>query len=480
MSKWRLDKLSSKLPNRNYGKTNRDNIAARLIDINYVVDNMNEVLEDVFTTISNNGSSGSGGNTGGGNTGGGILLNTTAVSSSDGDDATGVVGDGNKPFATVNAATTAGATNVLILPGTYTEIVQLQSNTTYYCMAGVEFTSGGLTTTTDSNVSIENVRWLGYAVFLSAAYLKAECKSFKNIFIEFDYMDQTSGSVSNKFEPADANIKSDITIHANSVKVYAAQTGNGFNFYKDVDFNMVIAGDATASICLLRGTSSWTGNGYIKFRKAYILNGGGSGAHWYRGFIASQPGNTGHIEVVGDIVVDPAVTHTGTNGLIAGNAPGISVTHTGDIDAGGLPIVASYGGNSANHKFNGNIKGTHAFANLSGSGSLQVVDSTINCDLTSTINTRGDVLFYNTKITKGTNGTPLTFQEQPELHFYNCMIHEPGGSSDVITATGSVSAQLNVNMVNTVVSRDLPANINVLSTTPNAVVTETNLRAPQI
>ena len=44
---WRINRLLYKLPNRPFAKTNKDNRAARLVDINFVVDEINLVLEEI-------------------------------------------------------------------------------------------------------------------------------------------------------------------------------------------------------------------------------------------------------------------------------------------------------------------------------------------------------------------------------------------------------------------------------------------------
>jgi hypothetical protein len=44
---WKINRLLYKLPNRPFAKTNKDNRAARLVDINFVVDEINLVLEEI-------------------------------------------------------------------------------------------------------------------------------------------------------------------------------------------------------------------------------------------------------------------------------------------------------------------------------------------------------------------------------------------------------------------------------------------------
>lgn len=87
---------------------------------------------------------------------------STAFIATDGDDLTGVVGDGNKPFSTLTAAANSGAKVVYILPGTYSTTHALVSGVTYYCAPGVIFNSGKLTAL---NLSLVDTKWLGHARF---------------------------------------------------------------------------------------------------------------------------------------------------------------------------------------------------------------------------------------------------------------------------------------------------------------------------
>jgi hypothetical protein len=61
------------------------------------------------------------------------------VNPSSGDDTTAVVGDGNKPYETVTKAADAGADAVFLLPGNYSETINLSSGMTYFSYPGVTF-----------------------------------------------------------------------------------------------------------------------------------------------------------------------------------------------------------------------------------------------------------------------------------------------------------------------------------------------------
>ena len=90
------------------------------------------------------------------------MANVAFVSRTTGNDGTGALGDGNKPYLNINVADTV-ASIVMILPGTYSETVTLKTGTTYYCYPGVVFTSGGLRA---PGTALIDTRWLGHADFI--------------------------------------------------------------------------------------------------------------------------------------------------------------------------------------------------------------------------------------------------------------------------------------------------------------------------
>lgn len=79
-----------------------------------------------------------------------------------GDNNTGNVGDGNKPYSTVSAAILAGPDAIFLLPGNYSETINLTSGMTYFSYPGVTFVSGGLRAISTQ----EGTKWLGYSSFI--------------------------------------------------------------------------------------------------------------------------------------------------------------------------------------------------------------------------------------------------------------------------------------------------------------------------
>jgi hypothetical protein len=114
----------------------------------------------------------------------------TAVVAPGGDDSTGVVGDGNKPFATVTSAQTV-SDYIIILPGSYGETITLGDGVNYYSNPGVVFTGGGLSAPVET---ITNTKWLGHADFISSNYHVIKLSPIRcvNLVIEFNRIIDTS------------------------------------------------------------------------------------------------------------------------------------------------------------------------------------------------------------------------------------------------------------------------------------------------
>ena len=111
-----------------------------------------------------------------------------------GNNSTGVVGDGNKPFATITfAQTQPNVELVYILPGTHTGSHQILSDITYYCAPGAKFSGNSSTyigRVTDLGVP-QRVRWIGHAVFLQN-HGGFRFERDGDYYVEFDSMENTS------------------------------------------------------------------------------------------------------------------------------------------------------------------------------------------------------------------------------------------------------------------------------------------------
>jgi len=154
------------------------------------------------------------------------LLRTAVIDPQTGDDTTGTIGDGNLPYKTIAAATTAGATNFYLLPGTYTETVTVASNHTYYSAQGVLFTDGGITAPAGTG-QISNWKWYGNANFVGdfpVFYLINNDIYYTDLVFEFDTIRTTGGNSRDLYIYASVaqNDESTVTIIGNEIDSYSA------------------------------------------------------------------------------------------------------------------------------------------------------------------------------------------------------------------------------------------------------------------
>lgn len=327
------------------------------------------------------------------------IMDNVAFVTPSGDNSTGTIGDMNKPYKTVAAAINAGVETVILLPGTYTELVRMDSNQIFYCMPGVEFASGGVSMATGGIVT--NARWLGHANFKKSAKIEGVADYFDDIYIEFNEMDQTSNTVSNYFKPLDDTQPCGVTIKCNKLKATAGQNGSALAFKYKTNFHIEIAGEVT-SLGNVVGCFTYSGQGYIKFKKA-ILHDSGAALDWYRGFLSSQVMASGDnkITIIGDIRVGSGVTQVGTAGVFAGNSPSLSVIHKGNIDANGLTLVGGYGAASGTIELEGNYIGNNKICTLTGSANLIARNSFFSFGTTGTTASTGKVKFDNCEFEDG-------------------------------------------------------------------------------
>lgn len=112
----------------------------------------------------------------GGNGGSVSVANSALVSSANGDDATGEVGDWGSPFATLGAAVSAGARVILVDDGTYTvNDITVGDGTTIRSVSGmynnVTFSVAGASTfglDVGSNIRIQGIKFVGTPQAMSA------------------------------------------------------------------------------------------------------------------------------------------------------------------------------------------------------------------------------------------------------------------------------------------------------------------------
>lgn len=160
---------------------------------------------------------------------------TAFVSPQYGDDNTGVVGDANKPFATVGFAQDQ-TTYIYLTPSNYSETIFLKSGKTYYAPFGVKFISGGLR----CNTLISKTKWLGHADFYGnffAIYLLGG--EYRDVTIEFNSI-TTLGASSRSLYVDAVGTTTNIDIKGVYIDAYGANAHG-------VRFQGVVTGSCTIS-----------------------------------------------------------------------------------------------------------------------------------------------------------------------------------------------------------------------------------------
>lgn len=122
------------------------------------------------------------------------------ISKVEGDNNTGEIGDGNKPYFSLSSAAAAGARKFILMPGVWTGDLYIQYNDVeIYAMQGVEFKRGIRLLSS----AIVNFRLSGHAIFTGFQYWAFRIQSmapaqvagetYGQIDIEFDYANNSGG-----------------------------------------------------------------------------------------------------------------------------------------------------------------------------------------------------------------------------------------------------------------------------------------------
>jgi len=253
------------------------------------------------------------------------LLRTAVIDPQTGDDATGTIGDGNLPYKTIAAATSAGATNFYLLPGTYTETVTVASNHTYYSAQGVLFTGGGIASPAGAG-QISNWKWYGNANFIGdfrAFYLVNNDVYYTDLVFEFDTIRTTGGNSIDLYIWASLSqdAESTVTIIGNEIDSYSANA-NVIGPYGNISGTINIRKKLSGFYSLI--ASSGLGKLTINCPNMVLKDGGFAGNNGaYKQLFVSY-GVTGYedITINGNFYSEV----TGTLGSIAG----VIVFHLGD------------------------------------------------------------------------------------------------------------------------------------------------------
>ena len=138
----------------------------------------------------------------------------------------GVVGDGNKPFQTIEQANASGASFVRLLPGIYAGTNVLESKI-YYSDPGVNFPINSKIT--DNGLSI-NAAFIGNAVFGTNSF-GIETTADSNLYVECEEFDNTRNFVFTLSDTLTANVfvrvKKGVVVNTDNGAAFGSQVRGG-------------------------------------------------------------------------------------------------------------------------------------------------------------------------------------------------------------------------------------------------------------
>ena len=346
----------------------------------------------------------------GGDSGGGSGENTweiptvAFVNPTTGDNLTAVIGDGNKPYATIAAA--QAASNIVFLqPDEYEEIIALDSGKTYFSYPGVIFTTGGIV---NVGVTLVGTKFLGYAKFFGNQNLiRLDNITLTDVVIEFDSAETTSEAAGGCCF-IDCDNPSTLTFKCNSLKDIYNGNAFGASFKGPITGTLDVAESIIGSygVLALGFSGEYLHNFTVNCPRIVCLNAGGFGnldpykqavnyGGTEAGYKTTINGNIYH-EVVGTLgsfsgCVVARYTGGGTleiNGnLVGGDQRGIVNLSTDSIILnGGIDTVASAFTVTTGELLIKNSTILQGIANsITGSPKVWIYGSTINSTTTANV-----------------------------------------------------------------------------------------------
>lgn len=351
-----------------------------------------------------------------------------------GSDITGTVGDQNLPYQSIAAAATAADT-VIMLPGSYTETINLEDGKIYYAMPGVIFTSG----TVQVLAPAVKASWLGSAIFTGSSRGLKVIRGGADIYFEFDKMD-------NNISFLEATVDCDININCNSILNTGASGFAGGGTVRDganVNVNVKHFWHCNHRLIFFRqNTKPYEGRFEVTCPDIRILNGGVYGNAVKTVFEMDLCDGAEFI-FNGNMTNDNAVLGTGLVSGILGITNHFAVskfTINGDMDGGiaNTCIWTSYRARIDDFIINGDITAANNFplylrpsgGNYTGLVNRMVLNGSkitgpnwpLSIEDGFEIYFR-DCSFYNGEV--GDNTTNIQYLagegDPSDLYFYNCI-----------------------------------------------------------
>ena len=372
------------------------------------------------------------------------------VNPTKGDNLTAVIGDGNKPYATIAAA--QAASNIVFLqPDEYTEIIALDSGKTYFSYPGVIFTSGGINNTGSTLVG---TKFLGHAKFFGNSNLiRLDNITLTDVVIEFDSAETTSGA-SGGCVWVDCDNPSTLTFKCNSLKDIYNGNAFGASFKGPITGTLDVAESIIGSygVLALGFSGEYLHNFTVNCPRIVCLNAGGFGnLDPYK-----QAVNYGGTE---------AGYKTTINGNIYHEVVGVFVPITLGNFSG--CVVARYSGGGT-LEINGNIIGGYQRGIVNLSTDSIILNGTIDTIASAFTITTGELLIKNSSIIQG---TPSSITGSSKVFIYDTTIdHSTRSIMQVAGTTGTANVDIDGDVYLMTFDTDLETTMKNFITTHAAAI----------
>ena len=321
-----------------------------------------------------------------------------AFVANNGNDSTGVVGDGNKPFLTIAAALVA-ANMVYVKPGVYLEEVFIpQGSKHIHLMDGVYFTRGGFRDT--ANMYYAKIS--GRGIFKGTSVPIKVMNGSSVVDMEFDYC-EVSGMFyiiygGTNTAPNTLNLK------CNSVRVYGTASNGFASSNRDYSYTQISIKEyytADYSLFYVRGseTASFYGELTVNCPKFNMLGGGGDGySNLNKNLLQVASSTSARIDIKGDYYekLNISPDNLDANSVFyLTNCPTTTTTinYIGKVRTDRQTMVVyGYSSGAFNAYFSGDFKVSKLYSSVTGSNSIaNFRNATIYAGLSSTPGTNSNI-----------------------------------------------------------------------------------------
>ena len=321
-----------------------------------------------------------------------------AFVANNGNDTTGVVGDGNKPFSTIAAALLV-ANTVYVKPGTYVEEVFIpQGSKHIHLMEGVIFTRGGFRDTPN----MYNAKISGAGVFKGTSIPIKVMNGLSAVDMEFDQCDN-SGMLYIIY--GGTNIAPNtLNLRCNNARVQGLSSNGFASSNRDYSYTHITIREhftSDYSLFYVRGsaTPSFYGDLTVSCPKFNMIGGGGDGyTNLNKNLLQVASASAARIDIKGDYYekLNISPDNLDANSVFyLTNCPTTTTTinYIGKVRTDRQTMVVyGYSSGAFNAYFSGDFKVSKLYSSVTGSNSIaNFRNATIYAGLSSTPGTNSNI-----------------------------------------------------------------------------------------